>query len=46
MKDARGKHGLTLIQAWISIHIHHKVWDEIPYHTLLGMWFCIHADYS
>ena len=25
------KHGLTLIPAWISNHIHHKVWDEITY---------------
>ena len=25
------KHGLTLIPAWISNHIHYKVWDEITY---------------
>ena len=25
------KHGLTSIPAWISNHIHHKVWDEITY---------------
>ena len=24
-------HGLTLIPAWISNHIHYKVWDEITY---------------
>ena len=23
--------GLTLIPAWISNHIHYKVWDEITY---------------
>ena len=23
------KHGLTLVPAWISDYIHHKVWDEI-----------------
>ena len=23
------KHGLTLILAWISNHIHYKVWEEI-----------------
>ena len=25
------KHGLTLISAWISNHIHYKVWDEFIY---------------
>ena len=25
-------HGLTLISAWISIHIDYKVWDEITMH--------------
>ena len=32
--DTRGpfyQHGLTLIPAWISNHIHYKVWDEITY---------------
>ena len=24
-------HGLTLIPAWISNHIHYKMWDEITY---------------
>ena len=24
-------HGLILIPAWISNHIHYKVWDEITY---------------
>ena len=25
------KHGLTLISAWISNHVHYKLWDEITY---------------
>ena len=25
------KHGLTLIPAWITNHIHYNVWDEITY---------------
>ena len=25
------KNGLTLIPAWISKHIHSKLWDEITY---------------
>ena len=25
------KHGLTLIPAWISNHIHQNMWDEITY---------------
>ena len=25
------KHGLTLIPAWISNYIHHKVWDKLTY---------------
>ena len=25
------QHGLTLISAWMSNYIHHKVWDEIAY---------------
>ena len=32
--DPRGpfyQHGLTLIPAWISNHIHYKMWDEITY---------------
>ena len=24
-------HEVTLIPSWISIYIHHKVWDEITY---------------
>ena len=43
-------HVLTLIPAWVSNHIHYKVWDEITYygyvissHALLGMWLLIHA---
>ena len=30
-KDPFYLHGLTVISAWISGHIHNKVWDEITY---------------
>ena len=31
------KDGSTLIQAWISNHMHSKVWDEITFSWSLGM---------
>ena len=43
-------HGLTLIQAWISNYIHHKVWDKLTYQfpnfnrsTVVGILLLIHA---
>ena len=39
---------LTVFQAWISNYIYRKMWDEVPYPSIVkcGMKFLIHAQIS